>query len=87
MKKAFLFLLIVLLAKTLYAPLSWASTVKVDVIQSQDRYEAGTSHPLLFRLSIADKWFIHGPAKAEDLVPFDPDAFIYSITKELYDQN
>jgi len=69
MKKAFLFLLIVLLAKTLYAPLSWASTVKVDVIQSQDRYEAGTSHPLLFRLSIADKWFIHGPAKAEDLVP------------------
>jgi thiol:disulfide interchange protein DsbD len=69
MKKAFLFLLIVLLAKTLYAPLSWASTVKVDVIQSQDRYEAGTSHPLLFRLSITDKWFIHGPAKAEDLVP------------------
>jgi thiol:disulfide interchange protein DsbD len=69
MKKAFLFLLIVLLAKTLYAPPSWGSSVRVDIIQSQDRYEAGTSYPLLFRLSIADKWFIHGPAKEEDLVP------------------
>ncbi len=50
-------------------PPSWASPVKVDVIQSQDRYEAGASYPLLFRLSIADKWFIHGPVKEEDLVP------------------
>jgi len=69
MKKVFLFLLIALLAKTLYAPPSWASSVKVDVIQSQDRYEAGASYALLFRLSIADKWFIHGPVKEGDLVP------------------
>ncbi len=69
MKKAFLFLLILLLAKSLYAPPSWASSVRVDVIESQDRYQAGRSYPLLFRLSIADNWFIHGPAKEEDLIP------------------
>lgn len=69
MKRAVLFLLILLLAKSLYAPPSWASTVKVDVIQSRDCYQAGRSYPLLFRLSIADKWFIHGPAKEGDLIP------------------
>lgn len=31
--------------------------------------------------------FIGLGEKAEDLVPFDPDAFIYSITKELYEQD
>ena len=69
MKRALLFLLLLVLAKNLDAPPSWASTVKVDIIQAQDRYEAGTSRPLLFRLSIADKWFIHGPAKEGDLIP------------------
>jgi len=69
MKKTITFLLVLLLAETLFALPSWAATVKVDVIESQDRYEAGTSYPLLFRLSIADKWFIHGPAKEDDLVP------------------
>jgi len=69
MKKAFLCLLILVLAKTLFAFPSWAATVKVDVIQSQDRYEAGKDYPLLFRLSIADKWYIHGPAKEGDLIP------------------
>jgi len=61
--------LILVLAKTLFAFPSWAATVKVDVIQSQDRYEAGKDYPLLFRLSIADKWYIHGPAKEGDLIP------------------
>lgn len=31
--------------------------------------------------------FIGLGEQAEDLVPFDPDAFIYGITKELYDQD
>ena len=53
----------------LFAFPSWAATVKVDVIQSQDRYEAGKDYPLLFRLSIADKWYIHGPVKEGDLIP------------------
>jgi len=69
MKKVFLCLLILVLAKMLFAFPSWAATVKVDVIQSQDRYEAGKDYPLLFRLSIADKWYIHGPAKEGDLIP------------------
>ena len=69
MKKAFLFLLILLLLKTLCALPLWAATVKVDVIHSQDRYEAGASHALLFRLSIADKWYIHGPGKDGDMIP------------------
>ena len=69
MKRFFVSLLLLTIIGILAGPRSWASTVKVDVIQSQDRYEAGTSYPLLFRLSIADKWFIHGPAKEEDLVP------------------
>src|SRR5512136_2746263 len=69
MKKTFTILLILLFAKTLFALPSWGATVKVDVIPSQDRYEAGASYPLLFRLSIADKWFIHGPIKEGDLIP------------------
>jgi thioredoxin:protein disulfide reductase len=69
MKRALFFLLLLVLAKNLDAPPSWASTVKVDIIQAQDRYEAGTSCPLLFRLSIADKWFIHGPGKDGDMIP------------------
>lgn len=69
MKKGLLFLLILLLAPSLCTPPSWASRVKVDVIQSQDRYEAGSTYPLLFRLSIEDKWFIHGPVKDGDMIP------------------
>jgi thioredoxin:protein disulfide reductase len=69
MKKALLFLLVLLLAKSLCAPPLWASKVRLDIIQSQDRYEAGKTYPLLFRLSIEDKWFIHGPAKDGDMIP------------------
>jgi len=69
MKKAFLFLLILFFAKTLCTLPCLAATVKVDVLQSQDRYEAGARYPLLFRLSIADKWYIHGPHKEGDLIP------------------
>jgi thiol:disulfide interchange protein DsbD len=69
MKKAFLFLLIFPLFVTPYALPSWPSTVKIDILQSQDRYTAGSSYPLLFRLSIDDKWFIHGPVKEPDTTP------------------
>jgi thiol:disulfide interchange protein DsbD len=69
MKKAFSFLLVLLVAATLCAFPSWAATVKIDVIHSQDRYETGASCPLLFRLSIADKWYIHGPFKEGDMIP------------------
>jgi thiol:disulfide interchange protein DsbD len=69
MKKAFLSLFTFLLSVTLFALPAWASTVKVDIIQSQDRYAAGSSYPLLFRLSIGDKWFIHGPVQEPDTTP------------------
>jgi thiol:disulfide interchange protein DsbD len=62
-------LLILLLALTMFALPSWAATVKVDVIQSQDCYEAGATYPLLFRVSIPDKWFIHGPYEEGDTCP------------------
>jgi len=69
MKKTTTFLFILLFAETLFALPSWAATVKVDVIHSQDRYQAGESYPVLFRLSIGDKRFIHGPVKEGDLIP------------------
>src|SRR5512136_935104 len=93
MKKATSFLLIFLLTETLCALPSWAAKVKIDVIHSQDRYEAGASRPLLFRLSIADKWYIHGPFKEGDMIPtefaFDDQSririkdFCFPITENL----
>jgi thiol:disulfide interchange protein DsbD len=93
MKKTFLFLLILLLAKALCALPSWAATVKVDVIHSQESYQAGASHALLFRLSIADKWYIHGPVREGDMIPtafaFDDQSpirfkeFVFPITQNL----
>jgi thiol:disulfide interchange protein DsbD len=48
---------------------AWASTVQVEVIHSQDRYETGKDYPLLFRLVIAKPWFIHGTQTEPDLIP------------------
>ena len=38
----------------------WAATAKVDVIHSQDRYPAGNSYPIAFRIRILSPWYIHG---------------------------
>jgi thiol:disulfide interchange protein DsbD len=47
-----------------------ASTVKVDVIHSQDRYHAGKKYPILFRLTILKSWYIHGTNnETEYLIP------------------
>jgi thiol:disulfide interchange protein DsbD len=69
MKRLLASLLLLTVLGILTGSAVWAATVKVDVIHPQDRYEAGASHPLLFRLSIADKWYIHGPVKDGDLIP------------------
>jgi thioredoxin:protein disulfide reductase len=69
MKKSCSFLLILLATITLCAFPSWAAKVQVDVIHSQNCYEAGASRPLLFRLSIDEKWYIHGPLKEGDMIP------------------
>ena len=69
MKKASSLLVLLLFAIILYDLPSWASNVKVEVLPCQDRFEAGKSFPLLFRVSIADKWYIHGPEREGDMIP------------------
>jgi thiol:disulfide interchange protein DsbD len=48
---------------------AWASTVRVEVIHSQDQYETGKNYPLLFRLIIAKPWYIHGTKGEPDTIP------------------
>jgi thioredoxin:protein disulfide reductase len=49
---------------------SHAATVKVDILHSQDRYPAGGRYPLLFRLTIAGPWYLHGTKGEEgSLIP------------------
>lgn len=49
---------------------SHAATVRVEVIQSQERYPAGNDYPLAFRLTIQKPWSIHGAeAGKEELIP------------------
>ncbi len=48
---------------------SAASTVKVEVVQSRDRYEIGKEHPLLLRLRIAEPWYLHGTKEEGSLIP------------------
>jgi len=54
---------------TLFPHLSEASTVKVEAVQSQDRYETGKEYPLLLRIRIADPWYIHGTREEGSLIP------------------
>jgi len=56
---------------TIFCPyFSWAATVNVDVIHSQDQYQAGGTYPILLRLRISKQWYIHGTAKGESyLIP------------------
>ena len=47
-----------------------ASTVQVNVVQSMERYPAGDSFPVQFRVRIAEGWYIHGPERGKDfLIP------------------
>ncbi|MBN1850397.1 MAG: thioredoxin family protein [Deltaproteobacteria bacterium] len=64
-------ILIVFITIGLFFPLAiYASTVKTDIIHSQDRYHPDGSHPILFRFSILDSWYIHGPEdEGQGLIP------------------
>ena len=53
----------------LLPPLAAASTVKVEVVQSQDQYETGKEFPLLLRIRIAESWYIHGTTEEGSLIP------------------
>lgn len=52
------------------APAAWPATARVTVIQSRNRYPAGGSYPLLFRVRISDHWYIHETGKGSgELIP------------------
>ena len=55
----------------LFSPsILWASTVKTDIIHSQDQYQPGGFFPILFHLKISSPWYIHGSAdKGQGLIP------------------
>jgi hypothetical protein len=54
----------------LLPPPSWASTVQVEVIHSQDRYALEGTYPIRLRLKISKPWFIHGTkSEGEGLIP------------------
>jgi len=49
---------------------SSASTVKVEVVHSQDNYHAGDTYPVLFHIKVATPWYIHGPRdEGQGLIP------------------
>lgn len=66
---------------------SLGSTVKVDIIHSTDRYLAGSTYPIIFRLKIAKPYFIHAVTESDEyLIPTKltfnntPDMKITGIT-------
>jgi thiol:disulfide interchange protein DsbD len=60
MKRAFVFILAVLCAVTVFSVPCRADTVQCEVLQCQDRYEPGKTYPIAFRLNISESWYIHG---------------------------
>jgi len=53
-----------------FSPPAGAATVEVDVIHSQDKYPAGGSYPILFKMRIASSLYIHGSQESgKDLIP------------------
>ncbi|MBN1907282.1 MAG: thioredoxin family protein [Deltaproteobacteria bacterium] len=68
MKNNFLFILLIylLLSFTVEAK---TPTVSVEVIHSTDEYEMVKSYPVLFRLTVAGGWYIHGTLKEDYLIP------------------
>ncbi|MBW2096573.1 MAG: thioredoxin family protein [Deltaproteobacteria bacterium] len=54
----------------LCVPAAWAATASVTVLHSRDKYPAGGTYPLLFRVNISDHWYIHEAGKGGgDLIP------------------
>jgi thiol:disulfide interchange protein DsbD len=48
-------------------PPSWPAIVAVDIIHSQDKYPAGGSYPIAFRIRISKSWYIHGTTSNGDI--------------------
>ena len=60
---------------------SWAATASVEVIQSSDKYYAGKTYPVVFRIRIIDGWYIHGNEKGS--VEIIPSALTFNGTPYL----
>jgi thiol:disulfide interchange protein DsbD len=68
--RRFLFIFLLSLFFFSFPPFpAWASTVRVEVIHSQDQYETGKNYPLLFRLTIAKPWYVHGTEEEHGSIP------------------
>lgn len=62
--------LLCLITLLLCAPTARGATAHVEVLNSFDRYPAGGTYPLLFRIHISNHWFIHETGKGADaLIP------------------
>jgi thiol:disulfide interchange protein DsbD len=49
---------------------TFASTVRVEILHSQDKYPVEGTYPVLFRLKISKPWYIHGTkSEGEGLIP------------------
>lgn len=46
-----------------YPSLSWASTIQVEIIHSQDKYQLKGAYPISFRFKISKPWYIHSTKK------------------------
>ncbi len=57
--------LLLLSAIVLLPQYSTATTVEVEIIQSQDKYPAGGKYPILFNLHISGSWYIHGSKESD----------------------
>ncbi len=70
MRMRTLFSAILLILTLLWASLSFASTVHVEILHSRNKYPAEGSYPILFRLKISKPWYIHGTrSEGEGLIP------------------
>ena len=72
MKKFIPIIIFNILINLFFLSFTWAATtVKVDVLHSQDRYQAGGKYPIILHLKISSPWYIHSLKKdaSEMLIP------------------
>ena len=62
------YLLVIVFSVILCPDYSWPAIAKVGIIQSQKQYTAGSTRPVLFRITISNPWYIHGAKKTSDSV-------------------
>jgi thiol:disulfide interchange protein DsbD len=70
MKRLIRILLFIIIIIPFHPFPTFASTVRVETLHSQDKYPAEGTYPVLFRLRISKPWYIHGTkSEGEGLIP------------------